>query len=334
MSPVSLSAPYLPQRSLSILRRLDTLWDKPAMAEPPNTIPSPFFDGPDREPDWTPSFLAGKHPWQHLLGSLTGMFYQYKAIQLPKDVIRLAQSMVKRSASRTKHRASFHLAHLPASRGKGNGPLDCDEKPSLLLDAERPGRPPVCTLLTTVRSYQHEASDFIRRTSARHALDEAIHALSLVHETEGTFLGVTCVENKFSRMICLGKFASPQLPLVCDTAGPILVLEVPERSPLVGRVTTFDAYCELDVQTNLAHTFVRKNPGRSRRPQELALDNTYDLRAVRRLQESWSDGIRIAAALPAETGLVSPPELSPAFESRVRHIVTTAQQVAAPALAL
>lgn len=77
-------------------------------------------------------------------------------------------------------------------------------------------------------------------------------------------------------MLCLGNYSTSR-EFLCprDAAGPLFLLEVPERSSVAGKVATLDVYSKLDVHASLAHTLVTKNTGPPRRPQDLAVDNTF-----------------------------------------------------------
>lgn len=241
------------------------------------TIASPFYDGPDGEPDWTPSFLAGEHPWQQRLAALAGMFYRYNTDQMQNDVMRLARSMLKHAEVKPRHRVIFRIAQPPARDSQRGMPNS--DKESLFLDADR-SQGPLCILVTTARHYQHHLGESVRRTRAMQALSDAAQALNLLNEADGTFLGLACVNNKFSRLFCLKSSNTFEFWRACDTAGPLFLLEVPEGSPMAGKVATLDAYCKLDVHANLAHTLVAKNLGPPRRPRDLAVNRTFCPRAA------------------------------------------------------
>ncbi|EJT48376.1 hypothetical protein A1Q1_02659 [Trichosporon asahii var. asahii CBS 2479] len=262
------------------------------------TIASPFYDGPDGEPDWTPSFLAGEHPWQQRLAALAGMFYRYNTDQMQNDVMCLARSMLKHAEVKPRHRVIFRIAQPPARDSQRGMPNS--DKESLFLDADR-SQGPLCILVTTARHYQHHLGESVRRTRAMQALSDAAQALNLLHEADGTFLGLACVNNKFSRLFCLKSSNTFEFWRACDTAGPLFLLEVPEGSPMAGKVATLDAYCKLDVHANLAHTLVAKNLGPPRRPRDLAVNRT------------------MATAVTANEDLTSLPKLSPGFRSRLQQ---------------
>lgn len=124
-------------------------------------IPSPFYDGPDGEPDWAPAFLAGEHPWQQRLAPFAGMFHQYETNQMLDDIMRLARSMVEPVGDGNRgYGTVFRIAYPPATDDRRSSLMNPDVEPSLCLDADLERRQSAPSSLTPATTRPRMATWF------------------------------------------------------------------------------------------------------------------------------------------------------------------------------
>lgn len=230
---------------------------------------------------WTYYFNKGDHPWHQNLNVLTAMLTESDVQRTPMEFMRLAQSMVMGAKWPLQSPRVIRL-ELPSAYQRKSSRLASFEGPTLLHCADRPRYPDVSSLITKARYFRPHGNRQAGRTCARNVLDELVYALGVASGSQRTFLGLASVNNKFSRMLCAGRRTTHEFPLAFQTAGPIMVLEVPDGSPLAGSVTTLDTFFELNVFDQFAHTYVSV-PSGLHEPLDPCTPNLHDLHALKRL---------------------------------------------------